>query len=88
MTAHRHAMATAPLLKRDGPAPLAGGNRADTQSRSDRDNRRLAGELQDLARAVRRIGCAFHSDPEAIALAKDTIARRLAALARAVECAR
>jgi len=44
----------------------------------------IAGELQDLARDVRRIGCGFRCDPETIASQKSDVAARLAALARAV----
>lgn len=46
-----------------------------------------ARELQDLARAVRRIGCGYRSDPESIAVAKDEIVHRLAALARRLQVA-
>lgn len=45
----------------------------------------LAGELLELSRDVRRIGCGFRTDPETIALAKDTIAARLCAIARQLE---
>lgn len=45
----------------------------------------LAGQLLDLSRDVRRIGCGFRTDPETIALAKDSIAARLCAIARQLE---
>lgn len=50
------------------------------------DNRlHLAGQLLDLSRDVRRIGCGYRTDPETIALAKDSIATRLCAIARQLE---
>jgi hypothetical protein len=39
-------------------------------------------ELQELARAVRRIGSGFRCDPETIAIAKDEIAHKLTGIAR------
>lgn len=45
----------------------------------------LASQLLDLSRDVRRIGCGFRTDPETIALAKDSIAARLRAIARQLE---
>jgi hypothetical protein len=68
------------------PAPTAIGNGAgihieagklDTGKATD-----TPGELQDLARAVRRIGSGFRCDPETIAIAKDEIAHRLNGIAR------
>lgn len=40
--------------------------------------------LNELARDVRRIGDGYRSDPEAIAIQKDTIARELTTLAREI----
>lgn len=44
-----------------------------------------ADRLRDLARAVRRIGDGYRTNPEAIAIQKDSIATDLARLARAME---
>ena len=45
----------------------------------------LAEELRELALDVRRLGNGFRQDPEALCIAKDEIAKRLAGLARQVE---
>jgi hypothetical protein len=44
--------------------------------------------LRDLAADIRRIGCGLRADPETIAIAKDSIARQLQAIARELESAR
>jgi hypothetical protein len=44
-------------------------------------------ELQQIARAVRRIGSGYHCDPESILIAKDSIAHRLMAIAGRLEAA-
>ena len=49
------------------------------------DARAMADELRTLAQDVRCLGNGFRQDPEAICLAKDDIAKRLAGLARQVE---
>lgn len=59
------------------PTPATPRNRLARESR-------IAEELETLSRAVRRIGCSLHSDPETIAIQKDEIAHRLALLAREV----
>lgn len=48
----------------------------------------LPDELRNLARDVRRIGCAYRADPESIAAQKDGISKRLALIARRLEVAR
>lgn len=48
----------------------------------------LADELRRLAIDVRRIGCGYRADPEAIASAKSEIAGRLTSLARELEARR
>lgn len=45
----------------------------------------LPDRLREIAGDVRRIGCGYRSDPEAIAMAKDKVAKDLARLAREVE---
>lgn len=49
------------------------------------DAQAIPDELRDLANAVRRIGNGYRDDPEAIAIAKDTISHRLRTLARRLE---
>lgn len=91
------ALANRPPGEMQNPVPLAGGHRVskavkaakpDAQHDSgDRSARQPspAHELRDLARAVRRIGCGFRTDPEAIAITKDEIARKLALVARRLD---
>ena len=45
----------------------------------------IADELRSVARQVRAIGRGRSSDPEAVAIAKDSIAHRLVVLARQLE---
>ncbi len=45
----------------------------------------ISTRLRDLARDVRRIGNGYRCDPEAIAIRKDEIAKKLAAIARELE---
>lgn len=79
--------------ERKSPAPLAGDGRANDfpklngalDSTAAATRATAAGELRDLARAVRRIGTGWRDDPETIALAKDGIATRLTVIARQFE---
>lgn len=64
-----------------GRTPFASGARGGAGRPS------LAEELKAIAGDVRRIGCAFRADPEAILMQKDAIARRLVELARRVPAA-
>lgn len=50
--------------------------------------RETASSLRDIARDVRRIGDGFRHDPEAIAIQKDDLARRLVTIARELESSR
>ena len=42
-------------------------------------------QLRVRARAVRQIGDGWHDDPEAVAIAKDDVAKRLVAIARELD---
>ena len=50
-----------------------------------RGNNDLPDELRSLAYDVRRIGCAYRTDPESVAIEKDEVVKRLVGLARRLE---
>lgn len=53
-----------------------------------RGNNDLSDELRSVAHQVRRIGCAYRTDPEAVAIQKDQVVKRLVGLARRLEAVR
>jgi hypothetical protein len=76
------------------PAPLAGGNRAQSNQTGQPENRPLADErqplpcqLRELAADVRRL-LPHRSDPERFHVDKDDVAHRLVSLAVRLEGAR
>jgi hypothetical protein len=46
---------------------------------------KIAAQLREIARAVRRIGDPFRADPETLCIQKDEVSRRLIAVAALVE---